>query len=46
MFYVGATFIMLIADFYKMETIHFNIICQLSSLSGIKESSSAFGSIL
>jgi hypothetical protein len=39
------TFITMTVDFHKMETIHFNIICQLTSLLGMKEINSALYSI-
>jgi hypothetical protein len=31
-FYFGVTFIIVIIDFYKTETVHFNVICVLNCL--------------
>jgi hypothetical protein len=44
-FFIGVAFIIVTVDFYKVETIRFNIICQLSSLFAIKERNSALCSI-
>jgi hypothetical protein len=44
-FYAGVEFISMIDNFYKMETIRFNKICQLSYLVSIEEINSVLRSI-
>jgi hypothetical protein len=44
--FVGVDFIIVIVEFYKIQTIRLKVTCQLSSLLGAKERNSVSCSIL